>query len=77
MKHLDYAQLRLYGTLEMGKIKSQKSGHLLSIILATDTENKVEEPVRMAEAVLAHPGPVIVRLGALERFDDEVPDATD
>jgi hypothetical protein len=77
MKLLDYAQLRLYGTLEMGKIKSQKSGHLLSIIFATDTENKGEEPVRMAEAVLAHPGPVIVRLGALERFDDEVPDATD
>jgi hypothetical protein len=31
----------------------------------------------MAEAVLAHPDPVIVRLRALERFDDEVPDATD
>jgi hypothetical protein len=36
-----------------------------------DKGNKVEEPVRMAEAVLAHPQqPAIVRLGAFERFDN-------
>ncbi|GFF26110.1 hypothetical protein IFM58399_01296 [Aspergillus lentulus] len=70
MKPLNYARLRLYGTLEMGKVKSQKLGQLLSIIFATDEENKGEEPVRTAEAALAHPDPVIVRFRVFRRFDD-------
>ncbi|GIJ85080.1 hypothetical protein Asppvi_003935 [Aspergillus pseudoviridinutans] len=35
-----------------------------------DEGNKGEEVLRMAEAVLVHPQPAIVRLGAFERFDN-------
>ncbi|GIK00926.1 hypothetical protein Aspvir_004956 [Aspergillus viridinutans] len=34
-----------------------------------DKGNKGEEALRMAGAVLVHPQPAIVRLGAFERFD--------
>ncbi|KAF7134069.1 hypothetical protein CNMCM5793_005698 [Aspergillus hiratsukae] len=34
-----------------------------------DKGNKGEEAIRLAEAVLAHPGAVIVHLGAFHRFD--------
>ncbi|GAA5232919.1 hypothetical protein GCM10025794_28290 [Massilia kyonggiensis] len=50
---------------------------MLSIIIAADKENREEEPIRMAEAVPAHSDPVVVRLVALRRVDDEIHDVTD
>lgn len=47
---------------------SQVRPHSL-IIIAMDKGNKGEERVRMAEAVLGHPEPVIVGLGVFQWFD--------